>query len=124
MLQLTPQSTIYLATVAIDFRKGIDGLVAVCREHLQIEPLDGAIFMFYNKTRNCFKILNYDGQGFWLCTKRLSSGKFLTIPDKSTKGNFTKNHNNYLQLCHRVTQVLINNGDPTSARFAKNWRKL
>ena len=31
MLQLTPQSRIFLATEPVDFRKGIDGLGAVCR---------------------------------------------------------------------------------------------
>ena len=34
MLQLTPQSRIFLATQAVDFRKGIDGLAAVCRQVL------------------------------------------------------------------------------------------
>jgi len=32
MLQLTPQSRILLATEPVDFRKGIDGLAAVCRQ--------------------------------------------------------------------------------------------
>ena len=31
MLQLTPQSRIFVATEAVDFRKGIDGLAAICR---------------------------------------------------------------------------------------------
>jgi hypothetical protein len=31
MLQLTPKSVIFVATIAIDFRKGIDGLISVCR---------------------------------------------------------------------------------------------
>jgi len=32
MRQLTPQSRIFLATEPVDFRKGIDGLAAVCRQ--------------------------------------------------------------------------------------------
>jgi transposase len=43
MLQLTPQSQILLATAPIDFRKGIDGLAAVCRQGLREQPLRGAI---------------------------------------------------------------------------------
>ena len=34
MLQLTPQSRIFLAMQPVDFRKGIDGLAAVCRQVL------------------------------------------------------------------------------------------
>ena len=34
MIQLTPQSRIFLATEPVDFRKGIDGLAAVCRQRL------------------------------------------------------------------------------------------
>ena len=32
MLQLTPQSRIFVATQPVDFRKGIDGLAAVPRQ--------------------------------------------------------------------------------------------
>jgi hypothetical protein len=39
MLQLSPQSRIFLATEPIDFRKGMDGLAAVCRQVLGDNPL-------------------------------------------------------------------------------------
>ena len=41
MLQLSPQSRIFLATEPVDFRKGIDGLAAVCRQRLGDNPLEG-----------------------------------------------------------------------------------
>jgi len=44
MLQLTPQSRIFLATEPVDFRKGIDGLAAVCRQRLGDNPLEGAVY--------------------------------------------------------------------------------
>ena len=43
MLQLTPQSRIFLATEPVDFRKGIDGLGAVCRQRLGDNPLGGFV---------------------------------------------------------------------------------
>jgi len=43
MLQLTPQSRIFLATQPVDFRKGIAGLAAVCRHGLGDHPLEGAV---------------------------------------------------------------------------------
>ncbi len=76
MLQLTPQSRIFVATEPIDFRKGMDGLAAVCRQVLGDNPLSGAVYVFRNRSGTAIKLLFYDGQGFWLCTKRLSKGHF------------------------------------------------
>ena len=75
MLQLTPQSRIFVATEPVDFRKGIDGLAAVCRRVLGDNPLSGALYVFRNRAGTTLKILCYDGQGYWLCTKRLSQGR-------------------------------------------------
>jgi len=80
MLQLTPQSRIFVATEPVDFRKGIDGLAAVCRQVLGDNPLSGALYVFRNRAGTTLKILCYDGQGYWLCTKRLSQGRFTWWP--------------------------------------------
>jgi transposase len=118
MLQLTPQSVIFVATVHIDFRKGIDGLIAVCKQKFSLDPINGSIFLFYNKAKTTIKILSYDGQGFWLCTKRLSQGTFYA---RKVQANVTVT---YQQVCYRSLYILINNGDPRSAKLAKDWRSL
>jgi transposase len=76
VIQLTPQMRLLLAVEPVDFRKGIDGLVQVCRQRLNLDPIAGALFVFSNRRRRALKILMYDGQGFWLCQKRLSQGRF------------------------------------------------
>ena len=48
MLQLTPQTRVFLACEPADFRRGIDGLAALCRQRLGADPMDGAIFVFRN----------------------------------------------------------------------------
>ena len=68
MLQLTPQSRIFVAVEPVDFRRGIDGLAAVCRQRLAQNPLTGAVYVFRNRRATAIKVLFYDGQGFWLCT--------------------------------------------------------
>jgi transposase len=73
MLQLTPQSRIFLAVQPVDCRKGIDGLAAVCRQLLGENPLGGAVYVFRNRAGTTLKLLAYDGHGFWLCTNYLSS---------------------------------------------------
>ncbi|WP_342271632.1 IS66 family insertion sequence element accessory protein TnpB [Candidatus Tisiphia endosymbiont of Parasteatoda lunata] len=113
MLQLTPASVIFVATIAIDFRKGIDGLIAVCRQKLSSDPLNGSLFLFYNKNRTAIKILSFDGQGFWLCSKRLSKGKF-------TAKLFPSDNSSY-QICYRTLHILIHNDDPSSAKFSNDW---
>ena len=38
MLQLTPQTRIFLAVEPADFRCGIDGLAQLCRQRLELDP--------------------------------------------------------------------------------------
>lgn len=73
MIQLTPQTRIFVAVEDADFRKGIDGLCGLCRSVLKKDPFTGAVFVFRNRRRTALKILAYDGQGYWLCHNHLSS---------------------------------------------------
>ena len=105
---------ILLAVEPVDFRKGIDGLAGVCKNILDQDPFSGYLFIFVNKKRTSLKILIYDGQGFWLCQKRLSAGRFKWRP----KGNDLRiNILDSYQLQH-----LIWNGDPVPA--AQMWKKI
>jgi transposase len=72
MLQITPHHRLRLAVKPADFRRGIDGLAALCRQSLGEDPFSGIIFIFTNRLRNAVKILVFDGNGFWLCAKRFS----------------------------------------------------
>lgn len=116
MIQLTPQMRILLAVEPVDFRKGIDGLAQICRAQLQADPLSGTVFVFASRRRTALKILVYDGQGFWLCQKRLSQGRFEWWPANGAGPS------------HRVEvsqlQVLLWNGDPGRNAPAPLWRRL
>ena len=61
MLQLTPQSRIFLALAPVAFRQGNDGLAAVRRRTCGQNPLDGASYVFRNRTGTTLKLLCYDG---------------------------------------------------------------
>jgi transposase len=115
MIQLTPHMRILVAVAPIDFRAGIDGLAGACRQRLQSDPFSGALFIFGNRRRTAIKILVYDGQGFWLCQKRLSSGRFPFWPEGATPSCA-------LQACE--LQLLLMGGDPTRAQAAPVWRAL
>ena len=73
MLQITPQMRILVAVAPADFRQGIDGLARLCKAVLRQDPFSGTVFVFRNRRRTAIKALVYDGQGFWLCHKRLNS---------------------------------------------------
>jgi transposase len=115
MVQLTPQSQIFVATAPVDFRKGIDGLAAVCRQALGENPLSGALYVFRNRSATAIKLLFYDGQGFWLCSKRLSQGRFQWWP---------ASHGASSPLAARELAILLWNGLPFQAQMAEDWRKL
>jgi IS66 Orf2 like protein len=76
MLQITPQMKILVAVEPADFRRGIDGLARLCQQALHEDPFAGTVFVFRNRRGTALKVLMYDGQGFWLCHKRLSQGRF------------------------------------------------
>jgi transposase len=83
MIQIAPQMRILVAVDPVDFRKGIDGLAGICRR-LELDPFCGYLFVFRNKSGTSLKIISYDGQGYWICQKRLSKGRFRFWPEGGT----------------------------------------
>jgi transposase len=115
MLQLTPQSRIFVATEPVDCRNGIDGLTAVCRRVLGDNPLEGAVYVFRNRAGTALKLLLYDGQGYWMMMKRLSQGHFRWWPTTPDAG---------VPLSARELVMLLWNGNPERAQMAQDWRRL
>lgn len=116
MIAIVPQMRVFVAVEPVDFRNGIDGLVALCRQRLQADPMSGALFVFGSRRRHSIKILAYDGQGFVLCQKRLSSGQFSWWP---AAGEQTS-----VRLDAHQLQLLLWNGDPSRSTAAPLWRPI
>jgi len=110
MIQITPQHHLHLSVEPIDFRKGIDALVGLCRQSIG-SPYDGAVFAFRNKSGIAVKLLVYDGTGFWLCTKRFSQGKLAYWPKSSDE-----------RICATTMTIILNQGKP--AAMHPSWRPL
>ena len=115
MLQLTPQTGVVIACQPADFRRGIDGLAALCRQRLGEDPMGGAIFVFRNHRGTSLKLLCYDGQGFWLCQKRLSQGRLTWWPSSPQANE---------PLSARELQILLWSGNPKTAALAEDWRRV
>jgi len=115
MIQITPQMRVLVAVDPADFRRGIDGLAQVCRQALASDPFSGTVFVFCNRRRTGLKVLVYDGQGFWLCYKRLSKGRFRWWPSTQEPAAALRAHE---------LAVLFSGGDPAATRAAPLWRQV
>ena len=114
MIQLAPQFRILVAIEAVDGRKGIDALAQWCREKLDADPFSGCIFIFRTRRGTAIKLLTYDGQGFWVATKRLSKGRFHWWPVGQDGARVLRAHQ---------AQLLLAAGNP-DAEAAPVWRPL
>ena len=117
MIQLLPQLKIFLAYQPVDFRKGIDGLVSLCRNQLAADPFDGSIVVFRNRRGTALKILMFDGVGQWLCIRRFSRGTLQWWPTPHTESPLHP-------LQAQQLSVLVYNGLPEHASFVPAWREL
>jgi transposase len=116
MMQVSPQMRILLCVAPVDFRAGIDRLCRICRAELLSDPFSGAVFVFKNRKGTALKLLCYDGQGFWLCQKRLSSGRFRHWPRRLDSAQH--------ELLSHELQVLLMGGDPSYTRAPPLWRPI
>jgi transposase len=114
LIQIAPQFRILVAIAAIDGRKGIDALAQLCREKLDADPFSGCLFLFRTRSGTAIRLLAYDGQGFWLATKRLSKGRFKWWPTGTEAARTLKTHQ---------AQLLLAAGNP-DAEVPPAWRPL
>lgn len=110
MITITPQQRLMLKVEPIDFRKGIDAIIGLCRKWIQ-DPYDGTVFAFRNQRGTSVKLLVYDGTGFWLCSKRFSQGKLKHWPSSPQE-----------PVCATTMTIILNQGTP--ALMSPSWRPL
>lgn len=117
MIQLAAPMRILVAVESVDFRKRIDGLAALCRAALSADPFSGTAFVFRSRSAKAIRVLCYDGQGFILYEKRLSTGRFRFWP-AGAKGEPAST------LAAHQLYVLLSGGDPAAVRGAPLWRRV
>lgn len=60
-----------------DMRKSFDGLYAIARHGLRLDPLSGHLFVFVNRRATQMKVLYFDRSGWCVWAKRLEAGRFI-----------------------------------------------
>ncbi|MDA3960463.1 MAG: IS66 family insertion sequence element accessory protein TnpB [Planctomycetota bacterium] len=80
MLSIDGGRRIFLAREPTDMRKSFNTLSALVTNDLGEDPLGGDVFVFLSRDRRRVKVLVWEISGFWLCAKRLESGRFSRAP--------------------------------------------
>ena len=70
------EKPVYLCCGHTDMRKSINGLMTLVTSSFELDPFADALYVFCNRKRDRMKILEWDGDGFWLYFKRLERGHF------------------------------------------------
>lgn len=76
MLSLPANVRLYLCLTPTDMRQSFDGLHTLVRQVFQLDPLDGHLFLFFNRRGDRVKILWWDRDGLALFYKRLEAGTY------------------------------------------------
>lgn len=67
----TSVKNIYIVCGKTDMRKRIDGLATLVQDVYELDPDEDAIFLFSGRSKDRYKCLYFDGDGFALLYKRL-----------------------------------------------------
>ena len=76
MLSLSGAVKIYCSPKPVNLHRSFDGLPGLVRQALGRDPLDGSLYVFFNRTLKMVKILCWEGDGYSLWSKRLERGQF------------------------------------------------
>ena len=80
MLTLPPAVQLYVATQPVDVRKSFNGLSLYVQSVMNLSPMCGHLFIFFNRRRDQVRILYWDRSGYALWAKRLERGRFALSP--------------------------------------------
>ena len=109
MIKLSDLGQVYIVCGKTDLRKGIDGLATLVKEQFELDPFSGKVFLFCGGSKDRFKALYWDGQGFWLLYKRFENGKL----------NWPRNQNEVQALSSEQVDWLMKGFEAVPASAAK-----
>jgi transposase len=118
MLSLPASTRIFVYTGVTDMRRSFDRLAQMVEEHLEQDPESGHLYLFFNRRRDCVKLLLWEGDGFVIWYKRLEAGTFAMpaaagpCPDERRARG--------VQILARDLNLLLAGADP--ARFTRRKR--
>lgn len=112
MVSLPAGVRIFVFNHATDMRKSFNGLSGLVAQHFDVELLSGHLFLFFNRRRDCVKILHWDRDGLAIWYKRLESGTF-QLPAGSSES---------LEIDHTDLSLLMSGIDLSSVKRRKRYK--
>jgi transposase len=83
VLSFGPTVRVFVAVEPIDMRGSFDALAGAVRR-MGLDPVDGHLYLFFNKRRRLAKALWFDGSGWCVLAKRLEAGSYQLPPLSET----------------------------------------
>lgn len=115
MMHLPASVRVYLCLSPCDMRRSFDGLHALVRDHLQLDPFAGHLYLFANKRRDRLKILYWDQDGFAIWAKRLEAGNYVIPAGEAGAARF--------EITVAELGALLSGIDLSSAVRRKRYRR-
>jgi transposase len=115
MLSLPTSVRIFVARKPVDLRKAFDGLCAVTRDTMRLDPFTGHVFVFFNRCRDRIKLLLWERNGFWLFYKRLERGTFAVLNDVVAQDAA------HVEIDARQLRLILDGIDMKKLRFRKHF---
>ncbi len=114
MFQLPKNTSIYICDRPVDFRKSFNGLCGEVTNYLEQNPLNGHLFVFYNKNKDKIKLLFWDNDGYWIFYKCLEKGTFEMPKQMDSK--------NSIELSHQELMLILSGIELSSIRQRKRYK--
>lgn len=115
MIHLPASVRVYLCLRPCDMRRSFDGLHALVRDQLELDPFAGHLYLFFNRRRDRLKILYWDRDGFAIWAKRLEAGNY-AIPSGECGSR-------RLEITIEELGALLSGIDVSSATRRKRYRR-
>jgi len=115
MIYLPASVRVYLCLNSCDMRRSFDGLHALVRDHLVLDPFAGHLYVFTNRRKDRVKILYWNRDGFAIWAKRLEAGSYV-IPsgEAGSRG---------LEMTAEELGALLSGIDLSTATRRKRYRR-
>jgi transposase len=114
MLSLPVSVKIFVYTGVTDMRRSFDRLAQMVEEHLEQDPESGHLYLFFNRRRDCVKMLLWEADGFVIWYKRLEAGTFAVPVRQALRG---------IEIRARDLNLLLSGADPATITRRKRFER-
>jgi transposase len=120
MLSVPASIRIFVYRGVTDMRRSFDRLAQMVEEHLEQDPESGHLYLFFNRRRDCVKMLLWEGDGFVIWYKRLEAGTF-AVPTPVAPANGSVPDG--AQIRARDLNLLLAGVDPARVTRRKRFER-